>query len=75
MNILHLQNNLNITCGVTKTIYLILKNSHESYTHYLICLGGDGIMRFDRIGHPPIVLKNSRSSILILLAELQKQFI
>ena len=63
MNILHLQNQLNITCGVSKTIFLLIKNSDKNFKHRVICLGGDGIMRFERIGIFPIVIKYNRFSI------------
>ena len=43
MNILHLQTELNITCGVTKNIYLISKTLNKNYKHFVIGLGGDFI--------------------------------
>ena len=63
MNILHLQNEINIACGVSKTIYLIFKNTDEKINHHLICLGGDGLIRFERLGSHPIVILYNRFSV------------
>lgn len=41
MNILHLQTELNITCGITKNIYRISKTLNDNYEHFVIGLGGD----------------------------------
>ena len=41
MNILHLQTDLNIVCGVTRNIYLITKLTNDDYKHFVIGLGGD----------------------------------
>ena len=41
MNILHLQTDLNIVCGVTRNIYLIAKTTNDDYKHFVIGLGGD----------------------------------
>ena len=62
MNILHLQNNINLACGVTKTIYLIVKNIDKSYQHNIICLSGDGLSRFEGIGLLPIIIHYNRFS-------------
>ena len=43
MNILHLQTELNIVCGVTRNIYLIAKTTNDDYKHFVIGLGGDFI--------------------------------
>ena len=48
-NILHLQPKINLTCGVSKTIYLIAKNPCPGYSHYVLCQGGDGLNRFKKI--------------------------
>lgn len=63
MNILHLQKEINLACGVTKTIYLIVKNTDKSYRHHIICLGGDGLIRFERIGFFLIVIHYNRFSV------------
>ncbi len=64
LNILHLQNYLNITCGVSKTIYLIVKNTPSQFQHYIACLGGDGLSRFKSINIQPAVLKDHKKSLL-----------
>lgn len=46
MKVLHLQPELNLACGVTRTISQIVNNSSEGFEHHIITLGGDGISRF-----------------------------
>ena len=55
--ILHLQTELNIACGVSKTIYLIIKHSDKSSKHYIAVLGGDGFERFLSINITPQPIK------------------
>ncbi len=58
--ILHLQQYLNISCGISKTIYSIIKNSDDTKKNnkfFVATLGGDGIERFTKIGINPLVLK------------------
>ena len=50
MNILHLHTNLNLTCGITKTIYLITKNLNDDIKHSVYSLGGDSIKKFESAG-------------------------
>jgi len=52
-NVLHLQNQLNIACGVSKNIYLIIKYSDKRYKHFVAALGGDGFNRFHSINNYP----------------------
>jgi len=47
INILHLQTELNLACGITKTINQIIKYSSTECKHHLIALGGDGLERFN----------------------------
>lgn len=74
INILHLQNHLNISCGVSKTIYLIAKNTSPRFNHYVACFGGDGFSRFDFINIKPVVLKDHKNSILGFIKHLIKLF-
>ena len=46
MNILHLHPELNLTCGITKTIYLISGKLNDEFHHHIITLGGDAIDKF-----------------------------
>lgn len=62
MNILHLQNHLNISCGVSKTIYLIAKNTSSQFSHYIACLDGDGLSRFELLNIKPLILKDYKNS-------------
>ncbi len=42
-SILHLHTELNLTCGISRTIFNIINNSESRVKHHLIILGGDGI--------------------------------
>ena len=64
MRILHLQTELNLSCGVTRTISHIIKNSSAEFEHHLIALGGDGLQRFCNLKVTPIIIKQSRYSFL-----------
>jgi L-malate glycosyltransferase len=57
--ILHLQNELNIACGVSKNIFLIIKYSPKEYEHFVLALGGDGYSRFNQINILPETLKTT----------------
>jgi L-malate glycosyltransferase len=50
LNILHLQTNLNLTCGVSKTVYLVAKRGAESHNHFVVALGGDAGKKFSDAG-------------------------
>ncbi|HCY74567.1 MAG TPA: hypothetical protein DHV28_01480 [Ignavibacteriales bacterium] len=63
INILHLQNHLNISCGISKTIYLIVKNSSPKFNHQIACFDGDGFSRFDMLNIKPLVLKDFNNSL------------
>lgn len=62
INILHLQNHLNISCGISKTIFLIVKNSSSKFNHQIACFDGDGFSRFHSININPFILKNFNNS-------------
>lgn len=62
INILHLQNHLNISCGVSKTIYLIVKNTSSQFNNYIFCFGGDGFSRFGFLNIRPVILKDYKNS-------------
>lgn len=63
MKILHLQNHLDLSCGISKTIYLIAKNAASRFNHYIACFGGDGFSRFESINIKPIILKKDNNSV------------
>jgi len=48
--ILHLYPEINITCGVSKSIFSIVTNTNEIYENYVFCIGGDGIDKYKRAG-------------------------
>ena len=56
MKILHLQTELNLACGITRTISQIIKNSSKEFEHHLIALGGNGLSRFETINFNPKIL-------------------
>ena len=62
INILHLQNHLNISCGVSKTIYLIIKNTSSQFQHFVACYGGNGFPRFESLNIKPVILKDYKNS-------------
>jgi len=64
IRILHLQTELNLACGVTRTISQIIKNSSSEFEHHLIALGGDGLNRFEAFNFNPIVLNFDRFSLI-----------
>lgn len=74
INILHLQNYLNISCGVSKTIYLIAKNTSSQFNHYVACIGGDGFSRFESININPLILKYHNNSVFGFLKHLIKLY-
>jgi len=47
MNILHLHTGLNLTCGISKTIYLIAKYPIQEDKHYVIAINGDALRKFE----------------------------
>ena len=46
MNILHLYTDLNITCGISKTIFNIINGSKNEINHYVVCYGGNRVKNF-----------------------------
>lgn len=60
MKILHLQPELNLSCGITKSILLIMINSSTDYNHQVIAFGGNGVFRFTAQGINPKIIKKSR---------------
>lgn len=71
MNILHLHTGLNLTCGISKTIYLIAKYSAGNNSHYVIALKGDAEEKFKRAGIN-VNLINSGSGVLKNIFYLKK---
>lgn len=64
IKILHLQTEINLTCGVTRTISQIIKYTFQDFEHHLITLGGDGIKRFTDFGFNPVFLNIKRNSFI-----------
>lgn len=70
IKILHLQPELNLACGITRTISQIVNNSSTHIEHHIIALGGNGFSRFQSIKvHLKIIERHRNTffnSILIL---------
>jgi glycosyltransferase involved in cell wall biosynthesis len=49
IKILHLNNYISYTSGVTRYIYNIVKNTKDDFRHEIICFGGDGISLFEEL--------------------------
>jgi glycosyltransferase involved in cell wall biosynthesis len=47
MKILHLHTELNLACGITRTISQIISKSSVEFEHHLISMGGNAIKRFE----------------------------
>lgn len=63
INILHLHTELNLACGITRTITQILNNTSKNLNHYLITLGGNATQRFEGLDTRLKVLTFNRNSI------------
>ena len=64
IKILHLQTELNLACGVTRTISQITNNSSEEFEHHIIALGGDGISRFQSSNVKVVIINKYKKSFL-----------
>ncbi|MEO8231851.1 MAG: glycosyltransferase family 4 protein [Ignavibacteriota bacterium] len=62
IKILHLQTEINLACGVTRTISQIIKNSSTNFEHHLIAIGGDGVKRFNNFGFSPQIINLNKDS-------------
>ena len=76
MKILHLIPDLNLTCGISKTIYLIAKNSSVEFQHSVLTFGGDAMEKFRKAGIPVYAMPFSKSLRLlafpIIVSRVQK---
>ncbi len=48
MQILHLQPELNLSCGITRVIHQLMRNSSANSTHYVMTFGGNAIYKFKK---------------------------
>lgn len=63
MHILHLQPELKIACGITKTIYLLVKNTSQEINHSVFTFSGDAIEKFKSAGIDVVVSAKSRTGL------------
>ena len=59
LKILHLNNYISYTSGVTRYIYQIIKNTNHIFEHEIICLGGEAIELFKDQNVKVTILKYS----------------
>jgi len=65
IKILHLNNYISYTSGVTRYIYNIINNTREFFEHEIFCLGGDAIERFRNLNINVTVIKDKGSHTII----------
>lgn len=73
MKILHLHTELNIACGISKTIYLLIQNIPNDYKQFIYTFGGDGLAKFEQTNAEVRVTSARRKGIvsfLVVLIEL-----
>ena len=63
IKILHLNNYLPYTSGVTRYIYQIIKNTKDIFEHEIICFGGDAFEEFKNLNIKVNIIKNRLLSI------------
>ena len=64
IKILHLQPELNLACGITRTISQIVNNSSTHFEHHIIALGGDGFSRIQSNSVHLKIIERDRNSFL-----------
>jgi len=64
MNILHLQPELNITCGISRIILEITKGKNSGDHYFIATFGGDGFERFLSKGITPLTLEHNKKNII-----------
>jgi len=60
IKILHLNNYLPHTSGVSRYIYQIIKNTNDLFEHEILCFGGDAIEEFRNLNIKVNVIKKNR---------------
>lgn len=70
IKVLHLYTDLNLTSGITRSIYFISKYSSKLFVHYTIALNGDGIAYFKENGLNVHGLSTKKRNIFTLIRAL-----
>jgi len=74
MNILHLHTGLNLTCGISKTIFLIAKYPEENCRHFVLALNGDADGKFKEAGiNVGFIKSKSTAGIFLFLGKYIKE--
>ncbi len=63
ISILHLHTELNLACGITRTITQIVSNSSKSSIYHIISLGGNALNRFEIYNVKLIVFTFDRNTL------------
>lgn len=64
MNILHLNNQLNLACGVTNSILNLAYTARNKYKHHMLALTGDAGKKFNNAGFYPEFLPDDKITLL-----------
>lgn len=72
MNILHLHTGLNLTCGISKAIYLIALYPGEKNKHFVLALNGDAQNKFTNSGINTALVKTEKKSVYRVLKYLKR---
>jgi glycosyltransferase involved in cell wall biosynthesis len=67
MQILHLQTELKLSCGVTRVIGQLMKNASADSAHFALCFGGNAVEKF-RSDRLPVTILPSRFGKLSILS-------
>lgn len=64
MKVLHLNNRLNLACGVTNSILNLAYTTRDKYKHHMLSLTGDAIKKFNNAGFYPEFLPDDKITLL-----------
>lgn len=74
MKVLHLQPQLNLTCGITRTIYLIMRKLNGEFNQIVFTFGGDAVDKFRKDNLNVILAEKKYSGVINFLFIIIKLF-
>lgn len=74
MKVLHLQPQLNLTCGITRTIYLIMRKLNGEFNQVVFTFGGDAVNKFRKNNLNVILAQKKYSGVINFLFIIIKLF-
>lgn len=74
MKVLHLQPQLNLTCGITRTIYLIMRKLNGEFNQFVFTFGGDAVSKFQKNNLNVIIAQKKYSGVVNFLLIIIKLF-